>query len=212
MYKFIADESNFVVISKDHDVDFHGAGLISKIKEDLEMELYPVHRLDRITSGLLLLAKSSEAAKKLSDLFSNKTIKKVYMALGNKKPTKKMGLIQGDLKKTRNGSYRLIRTLENPSITRFESYHLKDSVRLFILRPITGKTHQLRVVMKSIGSSILGDMRYGDSEADRGYLHCYRLQFKLDDTSYNFHSYPDSGNYFKKYETQIKEIINGKSV
>ena len=80
--------------------------------------------------------------------------------------------------KARNGSYRLLRTLDNPAITRFWS-RLDTSFgeRLFLLKPHTGKTHQLRVAMKSLGAPIFGDTRYGGDEADRTYLHAWALEF-----------------------------------
>ena len=212
MYKLIADETHFVVVSKDSGISFHGEGFVAKIKEDTRYELFPVHRIDKITSGLLIFAKTKEVADKLSKMFQNKTIDKTYLALSDQRPGKKQGQIKGDLKKTRNGSYKLLRSMDNPSMTSFHSSLLEDTLRLFILSPITGRTHQLRVVMKSLGSPILGDMRYGGSEADRGYLHCYALKFNLDDISYSFQFFPDSGKKFLKYEHKIKEIINGKSI
>lgn len=212
MYRLIADETHFVVVSKDSGISFHGEGFVAKIKEDMGYELFAVHRIDKITSGLLIFAKTKEAADKLSKMFQNKTINKTYLALSNQRPGKKQGQIKGDLKKTRNGSYKLLRSMDNPSMTSFHSTLLEDTLRLFVLSPITGRTHQLRVVMKSLGSPILGDMRYGGSEADRGYLHCYALKFNLDEISYSFQFFPDSGKKFLKYEHKIKEIINGKSI
>lgn len=212
MYKLIADETYFVVVSKDSGISFHGEGFVAKIKEDMGYELFPVHRIDKITSGLLIFAKTKEVADKLSKMFQNKTIDKTYLALSDQRPGKKQGQIKGDLKKTRNGSYKLLRSMDNPSMTSFHSSLLEDTLRLFILSPITGRTHQLRVVMKSLGSPILGDMRYGGSESDRGYLHCYALKFNLDDISYSFQFFPDSGKKFINYEHKIKEIINEKSI
>ena len=81
-----------------------------------------------------------------------------------------------------------------------------------MLHPITGKTHQLRVVMKSLAAPILGDARYGDRASDRCYLHCYRLEFSLDNRTYDFKTYPDSGNNFIENQQLIEEIINGKSI
>ena len=212
MYKLIADETHFVVVSKDSGISFHGEGFVAKIKEDMGYELFAVHRIDKITSGLLIFAKTKEVADKLSKMFQNKTIDKTYLALSDQRPGKKQGQIKGDLKKTRNGSYKLSRSMDNTSMTSFHSSLLEYTLRLFILSPITGRTHQLRAVMKSLGSPILGDMRYGGNESDRGYLHCYALKFNLDDISYSFQFFPDSGKKFLKYEHKIKEIINGKSI
>ena len=61
------------------------------------------------------------------------------------------------MQKARNGAWKLCQSKENPAITRFESVSCEPNLRLFILKPQTGKTHQLRVAMKSLGSPILGD-------------------------------------------------------
>ena len=69
MYKLIADETHFVVVSKDSGISFHGEGFVAKIKEDMGYELFAVHRIDKITSGLLIFAKTKEVADKLSKMF-----------------------------------------------------------------------------------------------------------------------------------------------
>jgi hypothetical protein len=67
---------------------------------------------------------------------------------------------------------------------------------LFLLRPRSGKTHQLRVAMKSQSAPILGDALYGGSPADRAYLHAYALRFTLDDEAFCFVCPPDQGTHF----------------
>ena len=67
--------------------------------------------------------------------------------------------------------------MENPAQTRFTSQSAGSGRRLFVLQPLTGKTHQLRVAMKSIGSPIIGDTLYGGTPAERLYLHAWRLSF-----------------------------------
>ena len=77
-----------------------------------------------------------------SDFFSEHHIQKTYLALSNQKPKKKQGLIVGDMQKARNGAWKLCQSKENPAITRFESVSCEPNLRLFILKPQTGKTHQ----------------------------------------------------------------------
>ena len=122
-------------------------------------------------------------------------VKKQYLAISDHKPKKKQGLIQGDMAKGRRGAWLLTRSQENPAITRFTSLSLGEGRRLFFLSPLTGKTHQLRVAMKSLGAPILRDALYGGSPADRVYLHAWRLslvyggepwRFELAPASYNF--------------------------
>ena len=81
------------------------------------------------------------------------------------------------MQKSRNGCYQLCRSHNNPAITYFTSHTLAPHLRAYVLQPKTGKTHQLRVAMKSLGSPILGDVRYGGTPAARTYLHAQRLAF-----------------------------------
>lgn len=67
--------------------------------------------------------------------------------------------------------WKLTRNMENIAVTRFFSIRISEKMRLFILEPHTGKTHQLRVVMKSLGSSIFGDSLYGGTESETMFLY-----------------------------------------
>lgn len=202
--KKVFENTDFVVVDKESGVDFHGeVGLLTQLRIS-EEELHGVHRLDKETSGLILFAKTKEIQAELSQLFSNRLVTKFYMAISDKKPKKKMGMIKGDLEKGRGGSYYLKSTQKNPSITSFISCSVPSlSKKIFLLKPKTGKTHQLRVVMKSIGAPILGDTRYGGSASDRMYLHAFYLGFKFRDIEYNFYIYPEFGDEFK--ESDIKD-------
>jgi tRNA pseudouridine32 synthase/23S rRNA pseudouridine746 synthase len=173
---------HFYVINKPAGIGMHqegdSPGLVRRLSEELGEPLYPVHRLDKITTGALLLARTAEANRELSRQFAERSTRKLYLALSDCKPSKKQGLIRGDMEKARGGSWKLTRGSANPAITRFYSTPLAEGLRAFLLQPHTGKTHQLRVAMKSLGSPILGDARYGGSPADRGYLHAWKLDFQ----------------------------------
>jgi len=204
MYKIIEDHKDFLLISKHSDVGFHkegeSTGLVDMVRSDNGLkELYALHRLDKITSGLLLFAKSRDSARKLAAQFRKKIIRKYYLAVSDRKPKKKQGLVQGDMAKARRGSWRLLRTSEDPAITQFFSTSMGNKLQLFMLRPYTGKTHQVRVAMKSIGSPVLGDPLYHkkeDAAPDRAYLHSYAISFTLYGRVYRFAHKPDSGRYF----------------
>lgn len=156
-------------------------GLVVLAEQQFQRPLWPVHRLDKVTSGILLLATDASSAAMLSLQFAKQTseqVEKTYLARSSRKPSKKQGWIKGDMAKTRNGSWKLLRSSEAPAITRFISHFDSDSnSRLFLLRPFTGKTHQLRVAMKSLACPIDGDTRYGGDVAERTYLHAYTLSF-----------------------------------
>lgn len=153
-------------------------GFVVQAAEQLGCELWPVHRLDKVTSGILLLAKDKTTAAELSRQFAERKVQKWYLARSARKPSKKQGWIKGDMLKARNGCWKLARTLENPAITRFISEAAAPSGRLYLLKPQTGKTHQLRVAMKSLGAPIDGDARYGGDAAERTFLHAYALSFE----------------------------------
>ncbi|AUI65817.1 MULTISPECIES: TIGR01621 family pseudouridine synthase [Glaesserella] len=174
--------TDFVIIDKPAGISVHkddeSIGFTQQVAKQLGVEqVWLAHRLDKGTSGLLILALNKVAAVRFYDLFANHQIQKTYWALSNHKPKKKQGKIVGDMQKTRNGCWKLTHTKENPAITHFSSQSISPNLRLFELKPKTGKTHQLRVAMKSLGSPILGDDRYGGDQADRLYLHAYQLEF-----------------------------------
>lgn len=185
-------------------MSFHsenGEGFVVQATKLLHVEqLFSVHRLDKMTSGLIILAKSSEVANKLSKLFETRQIEKYYIAISLRKPKKKQGWIKGDMAQSRRGSYKLLSTMQNPAITQFISCALRVHERLFLIKPHTGKTHQIRVALKSLGSPIAGDERYAFSEdalkEERGYLHAYALRFNYEEQEYSFICKPSFGERF----------------
>ncbi|AFU18476.1 TIGR01621 family pseudouridine synthase [Actinobacillus suis] len=201
---------DFVVIDKPVGVSVHkdeeAVGLTEKLAKQLQVEqVWLVHRLDKVTSGLLIFALNKQAAVHFYHLFEQHKIEKTYWALSDQKPKKKQGKISGDMQKSRNGAWKLCHSKQNPAVTQFISYSLEPNLRHFILQPKTGKTHQLRVAMKSLGSPILGDQLYAGTEADRVYLHAYQLKFEYQGESFCIQSPPTSGQFWAK-------ICNAESV
>ncbi len=211
MLNVVFQNSDFVVVDKPEGLSFHsesGAGVVVKLSAQLGIELYSVHRLDKMTSGLLLLAKSSEVAKKLSDMFSAREIEKFYIAISLRLPKKKQGWVKGDMTLSRRGSYKLLSTHLNPAITRFISTSIRPHERLFLVKPTTGKTHQIRVALKSLGSPIAGDERYAQADTarkeERGYLHAYALRFIYEGQNFTFIQPPSFGERFLSEEFQVQ--------
>ena len=95
------------------------------------MMLYPVHRLDKVTSGLVLLARDTEANRELSMAFAERKVEKAYLAISDQKPLKKQGWVKGDMIKGRRGAWMLTRSQDNPAVTRFVSQPLETGGRLF---------------------------------------------------------------------------------
>ena len=207
MFKIITQTDDFVIVAKNAGVNFHdeesyGTGLFSQVKKMMKeqfsiAELYPVHRLDKMTSGLVLFAKNLKSAQIFGKLFEEHRVEKYYLAISDNKPTKKQGLIKGDMAKSRRGMFKLLRTMDNPAITQFFSYSIANKQRLYLLKPHSGKTHQLRVALSSIAAPILGDPLYNSNSVDdRGYLHAYALRFNFLGNMYQFIHPCDEGEHY----------------
>ncbi len=205
-YELLVRKDDYLIINKAPGVSVHRdqseTGLLEQIRADLNCApLFLVHRLDKMTSGILLLACNAEAASYLSRQFQERRVEKYYLALSDQKPRKKQGLIKGDMERTRRGSWKLSATTDNPAITRFFSCSVEPGLRLFLLKPLTGKTHQLRVALKSIGAAIIGDERYYGASAkpmDRGYLHAWSLVFEWQGERCKYICDPDIGELYQR--------------
>ncbi|MGH1462145.1 MAG: TIGR01621 family pseudouridine synthase [Neptuniibacter sp.] len=200
------------MINKSPGVSVHkdqeDSGLVMQIKQKLGLDsLYLIHRLDKVTSGLMVLAFHAEAAAELAEQFRNRKVEKYYLALSDRKPRRKQGLISGDMDKARRGAWKLLKTKNNPATTQFFSSSVRPGLRLFLLKPLTGKTHQIRVALKSEGAPILGDPVYSSTQADRTYLHAYSLAFLLGGEEFRFNCLPDAGDYF---DQECLELITSK--
>ena len=212
----IYQTDDFIIIYKPCGISVHKdqskIGLTTLLAKQLNVpQVWLVHRLDKVTSGLLILALNAESAAEFYRLFSEHNIHKTYLALSNQKPKKKQGLIIGDMKKARDGAWKLCQTKDNPAITRFESVSCEPNLRLFILKPQTGKTHQLRVAMKSLGSPILGDGLYAKNteKIDRTYLHSVQLEFDYLNDFISVTCLPSQGQFWIKSSVfeQIKAYL-----
>jgi len=199
--ELVYDHKDWMLFHKPAGLNFHSEGgelgFVELAKQQYSMVLWPVHRLDKPTSGLILLAKSQESCAVLCSLFSKRNIEKYYISICENTLKKKQGKIVGDMSKSRNGTYKLLKTKENPAITQFVSKSLMPGYRLCLLKPKTGKTHQLRVAMKSLSATILGDNRYNGEKSDRLYLHAYAMRFEYGNEWFEFTSPPVSGEKFQ---------------
>ena len=215
-FQIVFRHPDFIVINKPNGISVHkddaDVGLTQLVAQQLGVpKVWLVHRLDKVTSGLLILALNEKAAVTLSQKFAQHQIQKTYIALATHKPKKKQGRISGDMQKARRGAWKLCQTKDNPAITRFESVSCEPNLRLFILKPQTGKTHQLRVAMKSLGSSILGDGLYGKNteKIDSTYLHAAQLEFDYLNDFISVTCLPSQGQFWIKSSVseQIKAYL-----
>ncbi len=138
-----------------------------KYQKPGEVFLGVVHRLDRPVSGVVVFARTSKALERMNELFRNKETKKTYLAIVSSRPPKDndtlIHWLEKDEKKNKTTAY--IR--ESPKGQRSElSYKLVGQASgkfLLEVSPVTGRPHQIRVQLASIGCVILGDLKYGAS-------------------------------------------------
>lgn len=174
-------DEDFLVIDKP-------AGLSSNLK-DLEPHfqetLYLVHRLDKNTTGALILALNPNAQKEIEKLFFNREIQKTYLALTHGRVPNSSGEIDQPLalKKRYEGGviYKTTR-YGKQALTRYTRLALSKAESLVELMPITGRTHQIRVHLSSIGHPILGDAIYTEKSISNYrvphlLLHARKIQF-----------------------------------
>lgn len=211
----VFQNEDFVVVNKPAGLNFHSEespGLVVLVKQDLKVErLFPVHRLDKMTSGLVIFALNKKTAQAFQVMFESHLVQKFYLAISDKKPKKKQGWVMGDMLPARRGNWKLSQSKVSPAKTQLISQSIEPGLRLYLVKPITGKTHQIRVALKSIGAPILGDIRYSDAHeanlSDRGYLHAFAIQFTLYNEFHQFIQPPEEGDVFLKATTK-QLIIN----
>ena len=164
----VYEDENLVAINKPSGLATQGGSGIKISVDDFaqEKKYHLVHRLDKDTSGLLLIAKNHDTAHKLYNDFKEKNISKTYFALVLGVIKKTTGEINIPLAKQKLGKNEKVApcldaNLGKPAITKFVCQKTYQNHSLLKLQPITGRTHQLRVHCKEIGHPIINDIKYG---------------------------------------------------
>jgi 23S rRNA pseudouridine1911/1915/1917 synthase len=163
----------------------HHFGTLSKVGGDERPGI--VHRIDRETSGVLLVARTDHAHRSLAEQFASRQVEKTYLALVQGQMKKDTGQINTEIARdpvrrtrmtVRLGKGRTAHT-EYKVLQRFEKFTLLE------VRIGTGRTHQIRVHLASIGHPVAGDKLYGAAEANRGrfFLHAHRIVFTSPSTA-----------------------------
>lgn len=168
----IYKDKNIIVLNKPSGIAVQGGtkttrhidGLLDALKFDEEEKPRLVHRIDKDTSGILVLARNRKYATKLTSGFKDKTISKTYWALCHNKPTYEDGIIKAPLAKLLiKGNERMVVNDKEGQKSETE-FKLIDSVgnrySLIEAKPLTGRTHQIRAHMEYMKCPIVGDNKY----------------------------------------------------
>jgi 23S rRNA pseudouridine1911/1915/1917 synthase len=162
-----------------------------------------VHRLDRDTSGVIIGARNPETAHLLQKQFADRKTKKTYIAIIDghlNEPTAKVDLPIG-----RNPSAPSTFRVDvkgKSAVTGYETLAVNDRQTLVVLRPTTGRTHQLRVHMAYLRTPITGDRVYG-KEADRLYLHAFRLEITIPTSDRRVFEAPIPASFTDKFDVEL---------
>jgi len=174
----IFQDDELLILNKPPGIAVQGGTKIKKNIDDLLKSSFKsiksrlVHRIDKETSGILIIALNRQIADHLSNLFREKKIIKKYWALNVGKIKKGEGIINKKIKKKNSDSY-------YEALTEYNNYlKINDNLNFIIFKPITGRNHQIRIHSKELGIPILGDKRYGNVEdSEKLHLHSRSVEF-----------------------------------
>ena len=202
--QIIDNNENFVVLNKSSGISVQGGTKSKKNLVDIfaKSEIfqgtkpYSVHRLDKDTSGVFIMAKKRESAQLLTSLFRLRKVHKTYLAICHGQLDKNSGEWNDDLIRY-DGNKKILEKAK----TFFKVIDKNSEASLVELKPITGRKHQLRKQLYAIGQPIFGDIKYRLSNSDKGInknlmLHSYQIKFMINDIKHTYTAIlPD---YFKK--------------
>ncbi len=199
----IENNSEFIVINKKSGLPVQGG---TKVKENLiniltnsnyfaDTQPYIVHRIDKDTSGALIVAKKRNVAQQLTSLFRIRKIHKTYLALSFGQIDKQKDIIDNKLIR-----YEKNKKIFERAITHYQVVDTNKKFTLFKLKPITGRKHQIRKHLIDLECPIVGDKKYYIEKSNKNLqllLHAYEIKFILNNKKYTFKaSIPD---YFRNF-------------
>jgi 23S rRNA pseudouridine1911/1915/1917 synthase len=224
-FEIIYEDEDIAVINKPSGIVVHPApghyndtlvhGLILKLKNlsGIGGKIRPgiVHRLDKDTSGIMLVAKNDFAHKKLVEAFKERLIEKNYIALVYGRLTQKKGKIETFIGRHPIARKKMAVLKEGKlAITFYEVLEIFNKASLVLAKPVTGRTHQIRVQFSYIGHPILGDPIYGGLKHDlpkppRLMLHAYEIVFKHPRTNEEMKFRVPIPEEFQSYIEKLKD-------
>ena len=201
----IEDNENFTVINKPTGIPVQSGtrsfrNIIDIIKDTKYFENakpFIVHRLDKETTGILIIAKNRKFAQLFTTLFRIRKIHKTYLAIVYGKVDKTIKILKDDLVYYENNKKNIQKSISNLKVIKSnENYSLLE------LNPITGRKHQLRKQLLNIGNPIVGDDKYFLNNLKRTktknlMLHAFKIKFMIDNVQYNFQA--RYNNFFEDF-------------
>ena len=202
--QIIDNNENFIVLNKSSGISVQGGTKSKKNLVDIfaKSEIfqgtkpYSVHRLDKDTSGVFIMAKTREAAQLLTSLFRLRKVHKTYLAICHGELNKDSGEWNDDLIRY-DGDKKIIEKAK----TIYKVLDKNSEASLVELKPITGRKHQLRKQLYALGQPIFGDIKYKLTNSPKGInknlmLHSYQIKFMINDIKHTYTALlPD---YFRK--------------
>ena len=200
----IENNDDFVVLNKQSGISVQGGTKSKKNLIDIfakseifrESKPFSVHRLDKDTSGVFIIAKNRETAQLLTTLFRLRKVYKTYLAISNGEISiKEAGILKDNLIRFENKK----KILEKAE-TKYEILDRNNNATFIKLNPITGRKHQLRKQLFNVGNSIIGDKKYNSAKNIKInnknlMLHSYEIKFKINNKKFTFRAIPP--NYFR---------------
>ena len=200
----IDNNDNFVVMNKSAGISVQGGtkskknliDIFSKSEIFQDSKPFSVHRLDKETSGVFIIAKNRETAQLLTSLFRMRKVHKTYLAICHGEIEKNSGQFNDKLIRYDNGK----KIIEEAKTT-YKVLDKNSICSLVELKPITGRKHQLRKQLYAIGNSIYGDSKYSNkffkqSKNKNLMLHSYQIKFMINDKKYTYRA--SLPNYFNE--------------
>ena len=215
--QIIENNEKFIVINKSSGISVQGGTKSKKNLVDIfakseifnKTKPYSVHRLDKETSGVFIMAKTRESAQLLTSLFRLRRVHKTYLAICHGEISKNSGEWNDDLIRY-DGNKKIIEKAK----TIFRVIDKNSEASLVELKPITGRKHQLRKQLYAVGHSIFGDKKYKLSKFNKGLnkelmLHSYQIKFIINDIKHTYTALLP--NYFKNLlKTKRLNFLNLK--
>jgi 23S rRNA pseudouridine955/2504/2580 synthase len=202
--QIIDNNDNFIVLNKSSGISVQGGTKSKKNLVDIfakseifkDTKPYSVHRLDKDTSGVFIMAKKRESAQLLTSLFRLRKVHKTYLAICHGELDKDSGEWSDNLIRY-DGEKKIVEKAK----TLFRVIDKNSEASLVELKPITGRKHQLRKQLYAVGQPIFGDIKYKLSNSSKGLnknlmLHSYQIRFMINDVKHTYTALLPE--YFKK--------------